>query len=113
MLEVHGGAEAIDFCAEKGTIEDALEQALVVVASRVAGRGGAPVTCWDEFEGLRLGSTHAAGHDAQALGAVLDFDHGADKVAFFAPELEQAAAMRLGDGVVRETHVKEDAAVFE
>ena len=51
--------------------------------------------------------------EAQALRALLHIDNGAHQVALVAPELQQAAAVRLGDGVARGAHVEENAAVFK
>jgi len=47
------------------------------------------------------------------MGALLDFDDGPNYVAFFAPELEETAAMRLSDGVACKAHIEEDATVLE
>ena len=113
VLEIHGRAKAVDLGAEKSAGQDAFEQSLIVAARGVAGGGSAAIAVRDKFESLRLRSAHATGHDAQALSAWLNFDDGADEVAFFAPKLEQAAAVGFGDGVAREAHVEEDAAVFE
>ena len=113
MFEVHGRAQGVDFRADEVAGEHALKQALVVAAGGIAGGRGAAVAGGDEFEGLRLGRAHAAGDEAQAGGALLGFNDGADEVALFAPELEEAAAMLLGDGVACRAHVKEDAAIFE
>ena len=62
---------------------------------------------------LRFGCAHAPRDEAQALRALLHIDDGAHQVALFAPKLEQAAAVRLGDRVARGAHVEEDAAVFK
>ena len=40
-------------------------------------------------------------------------EHGAHQVALLAPQLQQAAAVRLGDRVVRGAQVKEHAAVLK
>ncbi len=101
------------FAADEVAREHALEEALVVAAGGVAGGGRAAVAGGGEFEGLRLGRAHAARDEAQALRALLHIDDGAHQVALVAPELEQAAAVRLGDGVARGAHVEEDAAVFK
>ena len=50
---------------------------------------------------------------AQALGALLHFDHGAHQVAFVAPQLQQAAPVRLADRVTGRAHIEQNAAVFE
>ena len=113
MLEIHGRAQAVDLGADEGAGKDALQKSLIIAARGVASGGSAAVAVGDEFEGLRLGCAHAAGDEAQALRALLHFDHGAHQVALFAPELQQAAAVRLGDGVAREAHVEENAAVFK
>ena len=67
----------------------------------------------NQFESLRLCGAHTARHHAETLRTLLNFNNGAHEVSFFAPELEQAAAVGLGYGVAREAHVEEDAAVFE
>ena len=113
VLEIHGRAQAVDLGADEMAREHALEQALVVAAGGVAGGGRAAVAGGHEFERLRLGRAHAARDEAQALRALLHVDDGAHEVALVAPELEQAAAVRLGDGVARGAHVEEDAAVFK
>ena len=113
VLQVHGRAQAVHLGADEVAGEHALQQALIVAPGRVAGGGGAAVAGGDELEGLRLGRAHAAGHQAQALRALLHLNDRADKVAFFAPELQQAAAMLLGDRVAGGAHVKEDAAILK
>ena len=47
------------------------------------------------------------------MRALLHLDDGAHQVALVAPELQQAAAVRLGDGVARGAHVEEHAAIFK
>jgi hypothetical protein len=47
------------------------------------------------------------------MGAVLEINDGADKVALIAPHLKQAAAMLLADGETREAHVEEYAPILE
>ena len=113
VLEIHCGTEAVDFGADEGAGEDALQQALIVAARGVASCGGAAIARGDEFEGLRFGRAHAPGHDAQALRARLNLDDRSHEVALFAPKLKQAAAVGLGYGVVREAHVEQNATVFE
>ncbi len=113
VLEIHGGAQAVDLAAHEMPREDALEQALIIAARGVAGGGGAAVAGRSNLEELRPGRAHLARGQAQALRAWFHLDDGAHQVALVAPKLEQAAAMGLGDGAARGAHVEEHAAVFK
>ncbi len=113
VFEIHGRAQAVDFGADEVAREHALEQPLVVAPRGVARRRSAAVAGGRELQRLRLGCAHAARDEAQALRALLQIDDGAHQVALFAPELQQAAAVRFGYGVVRGAHVEEDAAIFK
>ena len=85
----------------------------IVAAGGVAGSGGAAVAGGHDLERLRLGGAHAAGGEAQGLGALLHIYDGAKQVALFAPELENAAAVRFAHSVMGGAHIEEDAAVFK
>ena len=113
VLEIHGRAQAVDFRPEELAGEHALEEAEIVAAGGVAGRGSAAVAGGDELEELRLRGAHAAGCQAQGMRARLGANDGANQVAFFAPELEKATAVGFGNGVMGGAHVKKNAAVFE
>ncbi len=45
--------------------------------------------------------------------SLANLNYGADQVALFAPQLEQAAAVRLAHGVARRAHVEEHTAVLK
>jgi len=113
VFKIHGGAEAVDLSAKEGAGEGALQDALVGAAGGIASGGGAPVAGGDQLKRLRLGRAHAAGAETEAVGAPLHIEDGADEVAFLAPQLEEAAAVGVGDGVAGGAHVEENATVFK
>ena len=113
VLEIHGRAQAVDLRAEVMPRKHALEQALVVAAGGVAGSGSAALAGGDEFKKLRPGRAHLPRGQAQGLRAWFHVDHGANQVALVAPELEQAAPVRLFDGAARGAHVEQSAAIFK
>jgi hypothetical protein len=112
VFEIHGRAQTIDLRANEISAQNPLKQPEVVFAGCVAGGGGAAVVGGDEFKGLRLGDAHAARDYPQTIGAMLEIDNGANKVALFAPHLEQAAAVLLADGETSEAHVEEYAPIL-
>ena len=113
VLEIHGGAQAVDLRAQEMPCEHAIEEALIVAARGVAGSGSAAVAGGNKIEELRPGRAHLARGQTQRLRAWLHSDDSAHEVALLAPKLEQAAAMGLGDGVARGAHVEEHAAIFK
>ena len=113
MLQIHGRAQSVCLGAYKAAGEDSLEQLHIVAARGVAGSGCTAVAGGHEFKRLRLGGAHAAGGEAQALGALLHIDHGAEQVALFAPELQNAAAVGFAHSVVGGAHIEENAAILE
>jgi len=86
---------------------------LVITASGLTRGGRSAVAGGNKFQGLRFGCAHAPGGDAQALRAFLHFDHGANQVALFAPQLQKAAPVLPGHGVTRCAHVKEDTPILK
>ncbi len=113
MLQIHRRAQAVDFGADEVPREHALQQPLIVAPRGVARRGRTPVACGREFERLRLGRAHAARDESQALRALLHIDDGAHQVALFAPKLQQAAAVRLGNRVARRAHIEQHAPILK
>ena len=67
VLEIHGGAQAVDFRTHEMPREDALEEALIIAARGVACGGSAAVVRRGEFEELGLGRAHLACGQAQRL----------------------------------------------
>ena len=113
FFEVHRGAEGFGFEIGEVAEEDALEQAEVFDAGGFAGGGSAAVFVGSEFEGLGLGLAEAMGAEAEDAVAGVRGADAADEVAVFAPEMEGAAVVFGGEGVLRLAHVEDDFAVFE
>ncbi len=113
FLEVHGGAEGFWVPVGKAALEDAIEDTQVADAGGLAGAGSAAVFIGGELEGLGFGLAEALGGEAQDSGAHGGGGDATDDVALVRPEVEGAAAMLGGEGVLGEAHVEEDFAVFK